>query len=142
MPDGSLLAKTNAKGTPVPPVNDDRRGEILHYYEGPAAHVAPVGLKQKRLSILRDFAYRTVIEYAPIAAIGCIPLCIRSLRMPIVWIVSRQITSLGPRNTEDDAGIGFLQRILDRRQNAVGKRDIVREILLGVRTGNRPVALV
>ena len=47
-----LVPVTNAKGTPMTPVDEDRRGEILHQSELSASHVPPIGLHSRNGFVL------------------------------------------------------------------------------------------
>jgi hypothetical protein len=49
------LPKTHAEGAPMTAVDKDRRRQILHQHGIAAAHVAPIGLQQKRLAVRLDF---------------------------------------------------------------------------------------
>src|SRR5579883_748299 len=136
------LPEAHAERAPVAAANDDGRGDVLHQHELAAAHVAPIGLQQERLGAACDLLHRTVVEQAAVAAIGVVPDRVLALRQAIVRVVRRQVAAPGPGDAIDDARIGFLHRVLDRGQHAVGEFDIVGQVLLGIGAGNLAVILV
>ena len=99
-------------------------------------------MQQERLGVGGDLLHCAIVEQPPVAAIGVVPDRVAALRQAVVRIVGRKVTALGPGDAEHDSRIGFLQRVLDRRQDAVGELDIIGQVLLGIGAGNFPVILV
>src|SRR6187399_3075489 len=67
------VSEADPECAPVASVHEDRRRQVLHEHELPAAHVAPVGLQQEGLRVGRDLLHRAVIEQAAITAMSGIP---------------------------------------------------------------------
>src|SRR5579883_3592844 len=108
----SALAKTHAEGAPVSAAHPDRRRQVLHQDEVPAAHVPPVRLQQERPGARSDLLDGTIVEQAPIAAVRGVPHRIFALWLAIVRIVRRQVAALRPGDAEDDARVEALQWVL------------------------------
>src|SRR5690349_16903514 len=85
-----LYFQPDPEAAPMPALHHDRRRQVLHHQELPAAHVPPVALQQERLAVARGGQPRPVVEDAAIAAIGVVPDRIAALRLRIFAVMRRQ----------------------------------------------------
>src|SRR5579871_1478962 len=69
----SGLPEADAEGAPMAATHKNRRGDVFHQHEIAAAHVAPIGLQQKGLSVGGDLLHRPILEQTPVAAMGVVP---------------------------------------------------------------------
>ncbi|MCK5747500.1 MAG: hypothetical protein KAH44_14870, partial [Oricola sp.] len=100
-------------------LDEDRRGEILHQLVLPAAHVTPIGLKEKPLCISPSREPGTVIKYASISAIRGVPDRIIGLCLRIFSVMCRQIAVAIHSRTKHYTRIDFQERLLDLRHHRI-----------------------
>jgi hypothetical protein len=74
-PEQSLhRAVADAQAAPVAAANDDGRRDVLHQGEDAAAEIAAIGLQQVGPRVAAGGQPDAVVEQAPVAAVGVVPL--------------------------------------------------------------------
>src|SRR5438132_14174552 len=121
----------------MPPAYGDRSCNVLHQDNAPPTHVTTIALQQLGFAGSCRCQPNGVVEYAPISTIGSIPGRIRSLRLAILQIMSRNKTVPVQRRTEEHGSAVLQNWLLDRRQHQICEFDEFRHVLFGAASLNK-----
>ncbi|MEJ2632766.1 MAG: hypothetical protein P8015_16410 [Acidihalobacter sp.] len=99
----------HAQSAPVPSVDDDGGGRILHQSELVAAHVAAVGLYQHRFGVERGVQSGAVVENGATTTVGAVPDRIAgALRLRVQQGVRADVAAAVGGGGEVDTGTDFV----------------------------------